>query len=134
GGCVRLTVVAFQFFLQQGQGQIVFTSSVAALRGSSWAPAYSASKAFLSNYAEGLHMKATKLKKEIVVTDVRPGFVNTKNSGDHKRFWVSSPQKAARQMMQAIEQKKRVVYISRRWWLIGQLLKLIPFSLYRRLA
>lgn len=134
GGCVLLTSAAFVYFLTKGEGQMVFTSSVAALRGSSWAPAYSASKAFLSNYAEGLNMKARRLGKKIVVTDLRPGFVNTKTNGGNKRFWVASPQKAAAQIMQAIEQKKRVAYITKRWWLIGQLLKHLPFWLYRRIA
>jgi short-subunit dehydrogenase len=133
-GGVSLVSEAFAYFLQRGGGQIAITSSVAALRGNSWAPAYSASKAFLSNYAEGLNMKAYRLKKEIVITDIRPGFVATKPAGDNKRFWVASPQKAAAQIVQAIEQKKRVAYVTRRWWLIGQVLKAIPFTLYRRLG
>jgi len=133
-GCVALVGAAFQYFIQQGQGQIVLTSSVAAIRGNSWAPAYSASKAFLSNFAEGLNIKAQRLGKKIVVTEVRPGFVNTKAAQGNRRFWVSTPQKVAVQMMRAIEREKRVAYVTRRWWFIGQLLKLIPYWLYRRMA
>ena len=60
---VEITGIAFNYFIKQGYGQIAVTSSVAALRGNSWSPAYSASKAFISNYAEGLQMKAARLKK-----------------------------------------------------------------------
>ena len=120
--------------MHQGQGQIAVTSSVAALRGNSRAAAYSASKAFMSIYAEGLNLKARKLKKDIVVTDIRPGFVDTKPSKNHRRFWVEPPLKAARQIIRAIEKRKRVAYISRRWWLVAQILKLLPFWVYRRLG
>lgn len=132
-GFVQIVSLAFNFFVRQGKGQIAVTSSVAALRGNGLAPAYSASKAFISIYAEGLNIKARRLKKGIVVTDIRPGFVNT-NATNHKRFWVASPQKAASQMIAAIEKKKRVVYITRRWRLVAGLLKILPYWFYRRLA
>lgn len=133
-GFVEVVSYAFNYFLQQGYGQIAVTSSIAALRGNSWAPAYSASKSFMSVYAEGLNIKAQKLKKAIVVTDIKPGFVDTKMAKGNRRFWVAQPQKAAHQMIKAIEKKKRVAYVTRRWWLIAQLLKMVPYSLYRRLA
>jgi short-subunit dehydrogenase len=133
-GCVALVGAAFEYFFQQGKGQIVLTSSVAAIRGNSWAPAYSASKAFHRNFAEGLNIKARRAGKEILVTEIRPGFVNTKPAKGNRRFWVATPQNVAAQMLKAIEQKKRVAYVTRRWWIIGQLLKLMPFWLYQRIA
>ena len=131
-GFVEIASYAFNFFVEKGSGQIAVISSVAALRGNHLAPAYSASKAFLSNYAEGLNLKAQLLKKAIVVTDVRPGFVKTKPA-THNQFWASSVEKAAGQICHAIEKKKRVVYISRRWQLVAWIYKFIPFWLYRRL-
>ena len=133
-GFVELAGYAFIHFMQQGSGHIVVTSSVAALRGNSWTPAYSASKAFISNYAEGLVIKARKSGKNIVVTDLRPGFVDTRMAKGNGRFWVASPQKAAVQIITAIEKKKRVAYITQRWWLVAQIMKMVPFSLYRRIA
>lgn len=133
-GFVTLINKAFTFFCGQGYGQIALTSSIAALRGNSWSPAYSASKAYMSNYAEGLQIKAARMKQDIVITDLRPGFINTKMSKGNKRFWMATPQKAAHQMITAIDRKKRIAYITRRWWFIAQLLKLLPYSLYRRLA
>ncbi|MDQ6608731.1 MAG: SDR family NAD(P)-dependent oxidoreductase, partial [Bacteroidota bacterium] len=119
-GFVEIVAFAFNYFVQQGHGQIAVTSSVAALRGNSWAPAYSASKAFMSNYAEGLNIKAHRLKKDIIVTDIKPGFVKTKQAKSNRQFWVASTQKAAGQIAQAIKQKRRVAYITKRWWLVAQ--------------
>jgi short-subunit dehydrogenase len=133
-GFVEIVSFAFNYFAGQGYGQIALTSSVAALRGNSWAPAYSASKAFMSTYAEGLNIKAAKLQKDIVVTDIRPGFVDTKMAKGNGRFWIAPVGKAAAQIVRAIERKKRVAYVTRRWWFIAQILKLLPFALYRRLA
>ena len=133
-GCVQLAGFAFNYFSRKGFGQIALISSIAALRGNSWAPAYSASKAFISTYAEGLNIKAARMHKNIVVTDVKPGFLATKSAKENKTFWVTHPQKAALQIINAIEKKKRRVYISRRWWLVAQLLKVIPYALYKRLG
>lgn len=133
-GFVTLTSFAFSFFVQQGHGQIAVTSSIAAIRGNSWTPAYSASKAFLSNYAEGLNMKAARLKQNIVVTDIKPGFVKTKMAKGHGQFWVASADKAASQIKTAIDKKKRHAYITRRWRLVAWVLKLLPYSLYKRIA
>jgi short-subunit dehydrogenase len=131
-GFVSIAHFAFNYFMQKGGGQIALISSVAALRGSAMAPAYSASKSFMSNYAEGLNMKAGQMKKDIVITDIRAGFINTKPSKIDNRFWVAGTVKAARQTIKAIEKKKRVAYVTRRWLLVALLMKIMPYSLYRR--
>ena len=133
-GFVEIVAHVFNYFVQQGHGHIAVTSSVAALRGNSWAPSYSASKAYMSIYAEGLNLKAKKLKKNIVVTDIRPGFVDTKLAKGNGRFWVAPPLKAAKQIIKAIEKRKRVAYITKRWWLVAQIMKLLPFQIYQRLG
>jgi short-subunit dehydrogenase len=133
-GFVDIVSFAFNYFTRKGSGQIVLTSSVAALRGNGWSPAYSASKAFMSNYAEGLNIKAAKMKKNIVVTDIRPGFIDTKMGQGPGRFWVAPPYKAAKQIVYAISKKKRVAYVTRRWWLVAQVMKVVPYSIYRRLG
>ena len=133
-GCVEIVSYAFNYFVRKGSGQIALTSSVAALRGNGWAPAYSASKSFISIYAEGLNIKARKMKKDIIVSDLRLGFVNTKMGQGSGRFWLARPEEAARQIVKPITRKNRVVYITRRWWVIALLLRVIPFSIYRRLG
>lgn len=133
-GFVETVNFAFNYFVKQGYGQIAGTSSIASNRGNSWAPAYSASKAYMSTYMEGLHMKAAKLKLNISITDIQPGFVKTKMAKSHGQFWVAPVDKAARQIFNAIQHKKRRAYITRRWWLIAKIMKWMPYWIYKKLG
>ncbi|MFI5128714.1 MAG: SDR family NAD(P)-dependent oxidoreductase [Chitinophagales bacterium] len=133
-GFVEIANWTFNFFINQGYGSLATISSIAAIRGSSWAPAYNASKAFQSTYFEGLYLKAKRMKKDIGITCIEPGFVKTKMAKSNKLFWVVPVDKAARQIISAIQQRKRKVYISRRWWIIAKLLKWMPWWIYKKLA
>lgn len=133
-GFVEIVTHAFNYFSNQGHGQIVATSSIASNRGNSWAPAYSASKAFMSNYMEGLHMKAFRGKLNIAITDIQPGFVKTKMAKGNGQFWVVPVKKAVSQIYTAIEKKKRRAYISKRWWLIATIMNLLPYWIYKRIG
>ena len=125
--------VAFRHFLSQGSGHLVGISSIAALRGNSAAPAYNASKAFISNYLQGLAQKAVKSCPSIAVTDIQPGFVDTDMAMGEGLFWMASATKAAEQIYAAIERKRSHAYITKRWRFVGWLLKGMPDFLYNRL-
>ncbi|MFX7140216.1 hypothetical protein ABTH88_20025, partial [Acinetobacter baumannii] len=87
-------------------------------------PAYNATKAFQINYLEGLRQKATKLKMQIFVTDVRPGFVDTAMAKGGGQFWVASVDKATNQIFDGIIiKRKKIVYVTKRWKLIAAILK-----------
>jgi short-subunit dehydrogenase len=124
---------AFNYFEKQKSGHLIAISSVGGLRGSRGAPAYNASKAYQINYLEALRQKAKHLRLPITITDVRPGFVNTAMAKGDGQFWVAPVEKAAKQIFTAIRQKKKIVYITKRWWLIAALLKHIPRPIYDRL-
>lgn len=132
-GFVAAVNVAVEHLQTRGSGHIVGISSLAALRGNGEAPAYNASKAFLSNYMQGLRHKFSKLNLPIVVTDVQPGFVNTAMAKGDGLFWVTSPEKVARQIFDAIRKRKKQVYVTKRWRIIAWFLKAIPDWLYHRL-
>lgn len=132
-GFIEIANWTFNYFARQNHGQLVTISSIAAIRGGSWAPAYNASKAFQSSYFTGLSVKAAKMKN-ITVTCIEPGFVATKMAKSDKLFWVVPVNKAARQITRAIERKKRKAYISRRWWLVAQFLKWAPHWLYKKIG
>ncbi len=139
-GFTTLVNYIFNYFEHQGHGHIAATSSIASIRGSSRAPAYSASKAFMSTYMEGLHIKAKKMKfsgnpeRKIVLTDIQPGFVRTKMAKGQGQFWVAPVEKAARQIFTALEHKKWRVYITHRWWLIAKLMHWMPDFIYTRIG
>jgi len=132
-GFAAVANVAVKHFLEQRAGHLVGISSIAALRGTGGAPAYNASKAFVSNYLEGLQQKCVKLKLPIVVTDVKPGFVDTAMAQGEGLFWVAPPEKAAQQIYKAIKARKTHVYVTKRWRSIGVLLKLMPSSIYNKM-
>ncbi len=122
-----------RYFKEQGHGHLVNISSIAGIRGNGIAPSYNATKAYQINYLEGLRINAKNFGSSITVTDVRPGFVDTAMAKGDGLFWVAPVEKASKQIYRAIKQKKQVVYVSKRWKLIGILLKLIPYSLLKRL-
>lgn len=132
-GFTLITNWAFNYFEEQKSGHLVAISSVGGLRGSRQAPAYNATKSFQMNYLEGLRQKAKKLNTNISVTDIRPGFVDTDMAKGEGLFWVSKVDKAAQQIFDAINRKKRVAYVTKRWRIIASILKNLPRPIYDKM-
>jgi short-subunit dehydrogenase len=132
-GFAAMANVAVHHFEERGSGHLVGISSIAALRGGKGAPAYHASKAFQSNYMEGLRQKFKSADLPITVTDVKPGFVQTAMAKGDGIFWSAPAEKAALQIFEAIKRRKSSVYITRRWRLIAWLMKLLPAPLHAKL-
>ncbi len=132
-GFVAMANSAFKYFYKQKSGHIVGISSIAALRGGDSDPAYNASKSFVSNYLQGLRKKISKLKIPIIVTDIKPGFVDTAMVKGKTLFWVASPEKAALQICNAIKQKRKHAYITKRWRIIAWLMKFLPDWIYNKI-
>ncbi|MDO3644255.1 SDR family NAD(P)-dependent oxidoreductase [Mucilaginibacter sp. L3T2-6] len=132
-GFTEIADWAFKFFQEQAFGHFVGITSIAGLRGSGQAPAYFASKAYQISYLEGLRQKAKHTKLPIYITDIRPGFVDTAMAGGENLFWVAPVEKAAAQIYKAIEDKKNVAYVTRRWRLIGFLFWILPGFIHKRL-
>ena len=120
--------LAYTMFHEQGHGHLVGISSIASIRGNRHAPSYFASKSFQASYLESLWMKGKRSKADIIVTDILPGFVDTAMAlGD--TFWMSSVEKATKQIYSAIKKKKRKAYITKRWGFIAMVLKVVPAKL-----
>ena len=124
--------LAYNLFREQGFGHLVGVSSVASIRGNRYAPGYFASKAFQASYLESLYMKGKRSKADIYVTDIEPGFVDTKMALG-KTFWMSSVEKATKQIYSAIKGKKKKVYITKRWKLVATAMKFVPASIINKL-
>mgnify|MGYP003337432510 CR=1 FL=1 len=124
---------AFNYFENQKSGHLVAISSIGGIRGSRQAPAYNSTKAYQINYLEGLRQKAKKLNTSIFVTDIRPGLVDTEMAKGDGLFWVMPVEKTVRQIFKAINNKKKVAYVTKRWRLIATILKQIPRSIYDRM-
>lgn len=125
-GFTAISNVALKHFYKQGSGHLVGISSVAALLGDPDAPAYSASKAYVSIYLQGLRAKVRKDQQNITISEIQPGFVDTVMAQGEGLFWVADVPKAAEQIYQAIKRKRKHAYVTRRWRLVGWILKLKP--------
>jgi len=124
---------AYRYFRNQGFGHLVAISSIAGIRGLRHAPAYNATKAYQVSYLEGLRQKSNYLRLPITVTDIRPGFVDTPNAKGEGRFWQASVKKASLQIYSAVISRSKVAYITKRWWLIAMILKIVPRFIYERI-
>jgi short-subunit dehydrogenase len=128
-GFVAAANVAADYFAQTGSGCIVGISSVAGHRGSGRSPAYNASKAFVSNYMEGLRQKFSTTAVQVI--DIRPGFVDTDMVRGRKGlFGIISPEKAAEDIYKAIQKKKRIAYVPSWWGIVMWIFSRIPESLH----
>jgi len=131
-GATKVYQLAYNYFVTQGYGHLVGVTSVASLRGNRQVPAYHASKAYQASYLESLDMKSLRTKKaKINVTEIIPGFVDT-DIIMGKTFWMSSVDKASKQIYTAIKKKKRKAYITRRWRLVAFVIRSISPKLYMK--
>lgn len=124
---------AFKYFEKQKHGHLIAISSIGGLRGNRQSTSYNATKAYQMNYLEGLRQKATKLKEQIYITDIRPGLVNTNMAKGEGLFWVMPVEKTVRQIYDAIKKKKKIAYVTKRWRLIAEITKWMPRQLYDRM-
>jgi short-subunit dehydrogenase len=131
-GFIGVAQAAMRHFLARGRGHLVGISSIAALRGNR-AAVYAASKAFQSVYLDGLREVARHSGHPIVVTEVQPGGVDTDMlkpdrplSPLVRRLFVASPETAARQIVRAIERRRKHAYITRRYGPVAFILKRLP--------
>lgn len=128
-GFAGMANVAAGYFGEQGSGCIVGISSVAAHRGSGRSPAYNASKAFISNYMEGLRQKFSATPVRII--DIRPGFVDTEMVRGRKGlFGIISPERAANEIHAAITKGKKIAYVPSWWRIVMWFFKRLPEFLY----
>ena len=132
-GFAAVATWAGRHFLGRKKGHLVGLSSVASLRGSPFNPAYNASKAFVSNYLEGLRMNLGRFG--VAVTDIRPGYIDTPmTQGQEGMFWVADVETCVKQIYRAMKKRRKVVYVPRRWALVSILSKIAPEFLYKRFS
>jgi short-subunit dehydrogenase len=132
-GFTEIADIGYNYFLKQKHGHIVGISSIAGVRGIDVCPAYSASKAYITNYLEAVRKKAKKDKANIFVTSIIPGFIDTQMAKGDGIFWMASVKKAAQQMAKAIEKRKPVVYVTKRWRIVAYLMRVLPRIIYDKI-
>tara|TARA_R110001599_G_scaffold76833_1_gene209841 strand:- start:2368 stop:3111 length:744 start_codon:yes stop_codon:yes gene_type:complete len=132
-GAIVTLSEALRIFKAQGHGHLVGTSSVAAFRGLPNNAAYSASKAALATFMEGI--RAETLKDNIDVTVLYPGFIDTAINRDLKnRPFVISVEEGAKIFANLIEAKVHSSTVPKwPWSLLGSFIKVLPTSLIAKM-
>ena len=132
-GFTRMVTTAFNYFKENGGGQLAVISSIAGTKGLGAAPAYSATKRFQNIYIDTLDQLAHMEKLPIVFTDIRPGFVKTDLLKNDRYPMLMSPSYTAQQIVKAITQKKRRAVIDWKYAILVFFWKLIPDWIWVRL-
>ena len=109
-GFTRMITYAFHYFQQHGTGHIQ------------------------NIYLDAMEQLSYMHHSKIHFTDIRPGFVATDLLNDGKHYpMLMKPKKVATCIVQALEKKKRLVIIDKRYQLLVFLWRLIPACLWKRL-
>jgi short-subunit dehydrogenase len=130
-GFAAMSIVAMNHFVKRGGGHLAGVSSAAAHFSGGLTLTYNASKAFASNYLNGMRSRAARSKLPITVTTIEPGFVETPMV-EGRPMWMATVEKAVTQMVVGLIKKKSHIYITRRWVLVVRLLNITPNWLLRK--
>jgi len=130
-GFTAMSMDAMNYFVQRGGGHLVGVSSIAAHFSGSLSLTYNATKAFVSNYLNGMRSRASRSGLPITITTVEPGFIDTPML-QSKPMGTASVEKAVTQIVRAILAKKSHVYITRRWVIVAGLFYILPNWLIRK--
>ncbi len=124
---------AARWFTAAHAGTIVGIGSMAGERGRRAAPAYGASKAGLHCYLESLRNRLAP--HGVRVLTVKPGFVRTSMlEGREGLFWVAEPERAARQICDALSGRAQTIFVTPRWRGVSWVLRALPSVVFRRLS
>jgi short-subunit dehydrogenase len=128
-GAMATCDAAIKLFKQQGSGQLVVISSVAAFRGLPGSAPYSASKAAIATYAEAI--RAEIYGSNLKVTVIYPGFIDTPiNQSNPNRPFLITPERGATLIADKIERGvQSAVVPAFPWVLVKWFAKAIPISL-----
>ncbi|HEY8418163.1 MAG TPA: SDR family NAD(P)-dependent oxidoreductase [Limnochordales bacterium] len=132
-GAVNAVGAVLPVMQRQGGGRLVAVSSLAAVRGFPQGPAYAASKAAMAAYFEALR---SRLRPHgILVTIVRPGFVETEMTAGAGRLPLMVPaERAAVVIRRGIERGRTSIDFP---WLAARaigLVRWLPDGLFDRLV
>ena len=136
-GFTRMVDAMFNYFAQRPdhQGHIAVISSIARTKGLGAAPAYSATKRYVSHYLECLSQLCTiRRLHHIHLHDIRPGFVRTPLIADGNRYPMQlDPERVAQSIVRGIERDRSVITVDWRYRLLVAGWRLLPRWLWVRL-
>jgi short-subunit dehydrogenase len=118
---------------ERGRGSLVLFSSIAAAAPRRRNAAYSAAKAALEVYAKALRHELEPRGVKVLV--IALGYVDTRQSyGMRLLFPIARPESVAEYVAGAAQHSAGKRHFPWFWFWITALLRLLPWSIYRRLS
>lgn len=110
----------------RGRGRLAFLSTIAAVHGFPYSPAYCASKAAIHSYAEGI--RAELLPHGVAVSIIVPGFVATPLNQDIvcPKPFVTKPERAAQIIRRGLDRDRPIIAFPRMLYGAAYILKVLP--------
>lgn len=131
-GAVSILVPLADYFEKRGEGFLCAVSSVAGDRGRKKNMTYGAAKAGLTVYMQGLFQRLAPTKVKVVL--VKPGFVDTPMTFPLGKLpFLVSPEKAAGDILKAIEKGKPSTYTPWIWRWIMLAIRMVPNFLFKKM-
>ena len=129
-GFTRMVDAVFSYFAQRPkhEGHLAVISSIARTKGLGAAPAYSATKRYVSHYLECLSQLCTiRHLRHIHIHDIRPGFVRTPLIADGNHYPMQlDPERVAQSIVRGIERNRPVITTDWRYRLLVAGWTLLP--------
>ncbi len=126
-GVIYCIEAVLQTMLDSGKGQIVAISSLAGFKGLPGESGYTASKAGLNTFMEGMRIQLRP--KNIFVSTICPGFIKTPMTevNDEKDMpWLMEAETAAKIIIKAIQRKTKVLRFPWQTSLLMRITGLLP--------
>jgi decaprenylphospho-beta-D-erythro-pentofuranosid-2-ulose 2-reductase len=133
-GVVSLINIIADDFEKRKSGFIVGISSVAGDRGRKSNFIYGSSKAALTVYLSGLRNRLCTMNVQVLT--VKPGFVNTKMTAglNLPKKLTAQPGEVAKNIYEAQQKGKNVLYTKWIWKWVMLIIKLIPESQFKKMS
>ncbi|WOE31305.1 MULTISPECIES: SDR family NAD(P)-dependent oxidoreductase [unclassified Acinetobacter] len=115
-------------------GRLAVIGSVAGDRGRKSNYIYGASKALIEKYVQGVQHRLALIGSDVSITLIKPGptaTAMTENMATTKS--LASPEQVAKAILQAVEQRKHVLYTPAKWAVIMLIIKNLPFFLFKKM-
>lgn len=133
-GFTRMINAAYHYFTAAGRGHIAAITSIGGTKGIGITAAYSASKSYQATYLQALRQLVRLKHRNIAITDIRPGFIDTALITGHRYPMTMRVSKVAREIARAIVRGRKVVVVDWRWRMVTMVWRLCPDWLWRRLG
>ena len=132
-GVIYCIEAVLQTMLASGKGQIVAISSLAGFKGLPGESGYTASKAGLNTFMEGMRIQLRP--KNIFVSTICPGFIKTpmtEVNNEKDMPWLMDAETAANIIIKAIQRKAKVLRFPWQTSLLMRIVGLLPDWLIER--